>query len=103
MIIVIATIDLNDGCRDAFLEEFNKIVPAVLEEDGCIEYGPTVDVETNIGAQIDLRANTVTIVEKWEDLQSLEAHLVAAHMMDYRPKVKPYVAQSSLQILTPAK
>ena len=46
MIYVIATAELQPGCRDKFLAEFHKIVPAVRAEEGCIEYGPTVDAET---------------------------------------------------------
>jgi len=102
MIFVIATVELEEGKRDAFLEEFHKIVPLVKEEKGCIEYGPTVDIETTIDAQGDPRLDVVVIVEKWESLDALEDHLVAAHMIEYRPKVKPMIRNSNLQILEPA-
>ncbi|MEM8671699.1 MAG: putative quinol monooxygenase [Planctomycetota bacterium] len=102
MIYVIATIELNDGKSDDFIEHFKALVPSVHAEDGCIEYGPTVDLETSIGAQIDCRANVVTIVEKWESLESLEAHLAAPHMLAYRSKVKELVKHTSLQVLEPA-
>ncbi len=102
MVFVIASIELAEGCRDAFLEEFRKIVPAVRAEAGCIEYGPTVDVESGIDAQQPLRDNVVTVVEKWESLDALKAHLVAKHMQEYRPRVKEMVVSSKLQILQPA-
>ena len=102
MIYVIATIQLNDGCRDKFLAEFRKLVPQVLAEDGCFEYGPTVDVETNIAAQVSTRENVVTVIEKWDTIEALEAHLIAPHMMEYRGKVKDYVAGAELQITEPA-
>jgi quinol monooxygenase YgiN len=35
--------------------EFHKNLPNVHAERGCIEYGPTVDVKTDIKAQIPLR------------------------------------------------
>ena len=38
MIHVIAEIETTEGKREAFLEEFRKVVPLVLEEAGCIEY-----------------------------------------------------------------
>jgi quinol monooxygenase YgiN len=101
MIYVIATIEVVGGRHDDFLAEFRKIVPHVREENGCIEYGPTVDVKTNIKAQGGARENVVTIVEKWESLAALEAHLVAPHMVEYRPKVKEMVKRVSLQILEP--
>jgi quinol monooxygenase YgiN len=102
MIHVIATVELHDGQRDAFLAEFDKVVPDVLAEDGCLEYGPTTDLTTDISAQLPPRPNVVTIVEKWESLDHLKQHLVAPHMLAYRPKVKDMVVKSTLVILTPA-
>jgi quinol monooxygenase YgiN len=102
MIVVIATIELAEGARDAFLAEFHKLVPLVQAEEGCIEYGPTIDATTDIGAQIDNRPNVATIVEKWESLDALKAHLVAPHMEAYRPTVKDLVVSTKLQILEPA-
>ena len=102
MIFVIATVELEEGRRADFLAEFEKIVPLVREEKGCIEYGPTVDIETSIDAQGDPREDVVVIVEKWDSLDMLEDHLVAPHMMEYRPKVKHMIRNSNLQILQPA-
>lgn len=101
MIFVIATIEVKPGKREVFLAEFNKNVPNVRAENGCLEYGPTVDAKTDIKAQIQFRENVVTIVEKWESLQALHAHLVAPHMATYRERVKDYVVGATLQILDP--
>ncbi len=101
MIYVIASIETKPGKRDAFLTEFHRNIPNVKAEQGCLEYGPTVDVKTEIKAQIPLRENTVTIVEKWESLAALQAHLVAPHMLTYRGRVKELVAGVSLQVLEP--
>ncbi|MFO0868346.1 MAG: putative quinol monooxygenase [Pirellulales bacterium] len=102
MIHVIATIELHPGRRADFLREFHRIVPAVRQEEGCLEYGPTVDLATGLSAQLPLRADTVTIVEKWETLAHLQAHLVAPHMVEYRPRVKDLVIRTTLQVLEPA-
>ena len=102
MIHVVATIELIPGTREAFLEEFRSVVPAVLEEHGAIEYGAAVDLNTKIERQVPLRDDVVTIIEKWEDVPSLEAHLVAAHMLAYRERIKDYVQDAQLQILQPA-
>ena len=101
MIHVIVTVELTPGNRDAFLDEFRQVVPQVLEEEGCVDYGPAIDVETNIGAQISNRADVVIIIEKWQSLEHLEAPLIAPHMLEYRPKVKPFIQNSTLQILQP--
>ena len=102
MIHVLATISVNPGKRDAFLDEFHKLMPLVHAEQGCIEYGPTVDIETGIPVQNLLGADRVMIVEKWESVAALKAHLAAPHMAAYRERVKPYVAQVNLQVLQPA-
>lgn len=102
MIHVIATIELQPGRRDAFLAEFHRLVPEVLAEPGCIDYGPTVDAQTDIGAQVHPREDVVTVVERWEDLGHLKQHLAAPHMQDYRGRVKEMVIKTTLAILEPA-
>tara|TARA_R110002072_G_scaffold13481_1_gene56753 strand:+ start:223335 stop:223643 length:309 start_codon:yes stop_codon:yes gene_type:complete len=102
MLSVIAEIEVVAGKRDDFLAEFHKLVPLVLAEDGCVEYGPTIDAETDIPAQIPRRDNIVTIVEKWESLAHLKAHLVAPHMTEYRVRVKELVVKAVLRILDAA-
>ena len=102
MIHVLATIELAPGVREQFLAEFRKIVPLVLAEQGCLEYGPTIDFPTAISAQIPLRENVATIVEKWASLADLERHLTAPHMVEYRQKVKGLVVKTTLQVLAPA-
>ena len=73
MVHVIASIEVARGKRDDFLKEFHRLVPLVRAETGCIEYGPTVDVASGIGAQAAVREDVVTIVEKWSDLDALKA------------------------------
>ncbi len=101
MLHVIATATVKPGQREAFLAEFRKVVPEVLREEGCIEYGPTVDLPTNLPAQGDERPDVVVILEKWESVEALEKHLVAPHMIEYRNRVKDLVESVSLQILKP--
>ena len=101
MIHVVATIQLTAGQRDNFLEHFHRLVPLVHAEEGCIEYGPTVDLETDISAQGPARPDVVTVMEKWESLEALQAHLVAPHMLEYREGVKDLVQETIIQVLTP--
>jgi quinol monooxygenase YgiN len=102
MIHVIATVELAQGKREAFLEEFRRLVPLVRTEAGCLEYGPAVDVDSGIAAQIPQREAVVTVVEKWESLDALRAHLQAPHMAAYRSRVKDFVVGVKLQVLQPA-
>jgi len=102
MLHVIATIEVHPGSREKFLEEFRQLVPLVHAEQGCLAYGPTVDLPTLIPAQVKVRDDVVTVVEQWESVETLEAHLIAPHMNDFRGRVKELVAGITLQILQPA-
>lgn len=102
MIHVLATIELNPGTRDKFIAEFKKIIKDVHAEQGCIEYGPTIDADTGIATQAKVGPDKVVIVEKWATLADLKAHSVAPHMTAYRAKVKDYVKGMELRVLTPA-
>lgn len=102
MIYVLAEIELVEGSRDQFVTHFQANVPNVLAEDGCLEYVPTIDFQTEFAAQPPARANCVTVVEKWESLAALQAHLVAPHMATYREKVKAMVVKTTLSVLHPA-
>ena len=101
MIHVVAQVEIKDGKQEAFLEEFRKLVPTVLQEAGCIDYGPTVDADTDIDRQ-HTDDTLITIIERWESLDDLKAHLVAPHMAAYRERVKDYVIGAKLKILRPA-
>ncbi len=103
MIVVLATIELHPGQREAFLREFRQIISPVRAEQGCLEYFPAVDTASGIAAQGTPREDVVVVIEKWASIPALETHLIAPHMMEYRPKVKPFVKRVSLQILSPAE
>jgi quinol monooxygenase YgiN len=102
MIYVVATVELKDGKRNDFLKRVRQLVPKVRAENGCLDYGPAIDVPTGIKVQIPVRENVVTMVEKWTDLKALEAHLSAPHMQEYREDVKGMVLGIKLQVLEPA-
>jgi len=102
MIHVIAAIKIVPGKRDEFLVAFHELMPLVQAEDGCLEYGPAIDVATPIEIQEPLCENTVTVIEKWESIEALEAHLQAKHMQENRVKVKDLVAGIKIQVLKPA-
>ena len=57
---------------------------------------------TGIDRQAPIRDETVTIVEKWSDVDALRAHLDSDHMAAYRERVVDHVAGATLRILEPA-
>ena len=102
MIHVIATIETTAGRRDEFLAAFAELVPDVRAEQGCIEYGPAIALETPITGQSPIREDIVVVIEKWESVEALRRHLEAPHMVRYRRTVKDLVAGISIQVLEPA-
>jgi quinol monooxygenase YgiN len=98
MIHVIASIGVKPGKRAEFIKIFKANVPNVLEENGCIEYTPAVD--TDSGIEIQWKDETVvTVIEKWETLDALHAHLAAPHMEQFRGDTIDLVEDVSLTIL----
>ena len=52
MIHVLASIQVKPGKRNAFLEIFKTNVPNVLQEEGCFEYSPAVDIDARLPPQV---------------------------------------------------
>ncbi len=102
MIHVLATIQLAPGRRADFLAQFQKLVPQVHAERGCLEYGPAIDVAAPIAAVPSVRGDVVTVVEKWESVQALQDHLAAPHMGRYREAVKDLVVGVEIRVMEPA-
>ena len=98
MINVIAKISLKPGTRSEFLKVFNANVPAVQKEDGCVEYFPAIDVDAKLDAQ-SKDENAVTVIEKWETLDALHAHLEAPHMVEFRKNAGDMIVGMDLKVL----
>ena len=71
-------------------------------EDGCIEYGATIDTEGVGGLQTPLGDDTFVVVEKWASLAALKAHAAAPHMAAYGAKTKDMIASRVIHVLSPA-
>lgn len=98
MISVLASVHAKPGRLSDWVREFEANVGHVLAENGCIEYYAAVDIETGIGVQV-LDPNLVTVIEKWESLDALRAHLGAPHMATFRDKVKDLADSVTLKVL----
>ncbi len=102
MICVIATYETAAEHHGEFVALLRKLASQVLAEEGCLEYTPMVDLSTTIEAQVPMRPSVVTVVEKWESLDALEAHLIAPHMIAFRREARPMRCGVTLQVLRPA-
>lgn len=68
MIIVVATMGVEPGDRNRYLETKRAQVTATRDEPGCIEYAYAADASD---------PGTVRLIERWEGMADLEAHLAA--------------------------
>lgn len=101
MIHVIAIVTTKPGQRAAVLAAFRANVPNVLAEQGCIEYGASIDAEPMLGAQTGFGADTLVVIEKWESIDALQAHFKARHMALYAEKTRDLVASRVIHVLNP--
>ena len=102
MIHVLAIVTVKPGKRDAVLEAFRANVPAVRAEQGCIEYGATVDAEGVGSIQTKVGPDCFVVVEKWESVDALKAHAAAPHMAAYAAKTRDMIASRVIHVLSPA-
>lgn len=102
MIHVIAIVTAKPGMREAILAEFRANMPAVHEEQGCIEYGLAVDAEGMGPIQTPFGQDTFVVIEKWESAEALKAHAAAPHMADYAAKTKDMTVSRIIHVLSSA-
>ena len=102
MIHVIAVITAKPGQRDAVLQAFRANVPAVLAEQGCIEYGAAVDFANGPPMQVAYGGDTFVVIEKWRDMDALKAHSASPHMAAYAGRTRELLVSRVIHILSPA-
>lgn len=98
---VIAVITTKPGKREEVLNLFRANVPAVLAEDGCIEYGATVDC-ADAGFAAKYGDDTFVVIEKWASLDALAAHAASPHMKEYGAKTKDLLADRVIHVMSDA-
>ena len=102
MIHVVATLRVDPACREEFLRMFADLTPLVHAEEGCIEYTSTIDLTTSIDAQQPVGDDAVVVIEKWESIAALEAHLGAPHMAEFFNKTSEMRTGLELRVLKTA-
>jgi quinol monooxygenase YgiN len=101
VIHVLALITTKPGMRDEVLDAFRANVPAVHAEEGCIEYGATIDSEGVGPFQTQLGTDTFVVVEKWASVEALKAHAASPHMAAYGARTKDLLASRVIHVLSP--
>ena len=100
MVHVIAVITTAPDKRAEVLDLFNANVPAVLAEDGCIEYGAAIDTPDAGPFQTQYGTDTFVVIEKWASMGALMAHAAAPHMKAYGAATKDLLADRKIHILS---
>jgi quinol monooxygenase YgiN len=78
MITVVAKSILKDGKTDEFKNLTRELIDETRKEKGCIEYVLYEDIENE---------GVFTFIEKWEDMDCLEAHFQSEHFKRIGAKV----------------
>src|ERR1700679_2863373 len=98
MIHVVAAITTKPGQRTAVLRLLKENVPAVLAEAGCIEYGAVVDVPDGPAFQAPLGSDSFFVIEKWDSMSALTAHIASPHMAAYSQRTRELLASRAVHI-----
>ena len=79
MINVIVSMKMKEGKAEEFIKSFKQLAVKVKQERGCIDYFPAKDVDAGM-PMYTVDPNSVTIIERWENLDALKEHLASPDM-----------------------
>jgi quinol monooxygenase YgiN len=99
VIHLVVTMQIREGAMAAFLDLARDLAPVVQRELGCAEYEFTTDVQSFITTQEPVQKNRVTLLEEWESLDALQAHLATPHMKAAGPKMAALRESVSIRVM----
>ncbi|MCX8960953.1 antibiotic biosynthesis monooxygenase [Erwinia psidii] len=98
MLTVIAEICVRPGRRSAVIEEIEKLIPLVLQEEGCGQYLPLVDHIAQIPWK-QHSPDSIFMIEHWDSMRHLEEHQQSPHMEKHRSLIKDDVVEVKIFVL----
>ena len=75
------------------------VVPTVRAEDGCQMYTLLKDATTNWDKPMRFGDRTMWMLEKWDSVDALKAHLLTPHMKAFGPTVRDMRTSSTFHVL----
>ena len=75
------------------------VVPTVRAEDGCRMYTLLKDADTDWDKPMRFGERTMWMLEKWDSVDALKAHLGTPHMKAFGPTVRPMRTASTFHVL----
>jgi quinol monooxygenase YgiN len=101
MLYGIVLVKVKPGKKQEFLDLFKENAARVKQEKGCVRYMPAVDVEIGIPIQ-QVDKDVVTVLEEWESMEALQAHLASPNMAAFFEKEKVLVESTILKMVQEA-
>jgi quinol monooxygenase YgiN len=99
MLHILVTMLIKEGRMKDFLSLCEELRPLVLQEKGCLTYEYTREVPSPLGIQEPLETNRITLIERWESMDALKAHLEAKHMKEIGPRMKDLRSSVTARVL----
>lgn len=103
MIKVIASLQFKPEKREEFIAGFRRLVPHVLREEGCIDYGLFLDADPVLSSQPPCRDDVITVLETWESPEALKKHVKTPHFVEFIESSKDMLVGITAQVLKPDK
>lgn len=75
------------------------VIPKVHAEKGCRLYTLLEDAKTDWSAPMRFGERTFWMVEKWDSIEDLKAHINAPHMKEFAPTVSGMRSASTFHVL----
>ena len=79
MLVIAGSLEFDPDQRNVAVAAAIAMQKATVEEDGCLAYVMSADLE---------RPEIIHIFEKWTSQEALEAHFRAPHMADFGAAAK---------------
>lgn len=103
-VYVLCRFDLK---ADADIADYKKktldVIPKVHAEKGCRLYTLLEDAKTDWKAPMRFGERTFWMVEKWDSIEDLKAHIQAPHMKAFAPTVSGMRTSSTFHVLKECK
>ena len=97
---VLCRFDLKpETSRAEYIAKTCAIVDTVRAEKGCCEYRLLGDAATDWEKPQRFGDRTLWMLEKWESIGALKAHLETPHMKAFGPTVRPMRANGTFHVL----
>ena len=84
MIKITAKHTVKENCIDELTAVLKELVEKSRLEEGCISYSLYKDIDND---------NIYTIIEEWQNIESLHNHFQTAHFKTLTEKIKPYIKE----------